>query len=527
VVFCGERRVVVRQQPVAVGARAFDLLVALIERRDRVVGKDELLAVVWPGLVVEEANIQVQISALRKLIGPEALATVTGRGYRFSAVLLEPAAEASVALGPGRTEESDLSLPDKPSIAVLDFANLSSDPEHRFFADGVTQDIVNALSRFHSLFVIAHASTATYSDATADIGTVANQLGVRYVVAGSVRRAGNRVRVTAQLIDASLRRHIWSENYDRVLEEIFDIQDELTQMIATAVAPEIAMAEIAKAQRPRRAKLSAYEIALQAWAQAWRCYRSSDMSSIEHVLDQAGQALEIDPSTTLALNAIAFAHAQRVFFRDIDNLEDAWERGMRAARQAIALDASDSLGYVIKANLLAHDPRDEGRSIRYGEALDDLRTAHQLNPNDHFALRLLGLTEAVSGDPVRGIAHLQQALRLNPRDPFSVNVVAMLALAHFFARNYEEGIRCAQRAIAASPGTVSSFVFLAMNYVGIGEVEKAKTACAAGRRLSPSYVDARVNGYCVYAPHDYRLRQRVFLRIAAGLEDPASANALR
>jgi len=528
-VLCAERRLVVSGRDVSVGARAFDLLVALIERRDRVVSKEELLMVVWPGLVVEEANIQVQVSSLRKLIGAQALATVAGRGYRFSGLLLEAEVGAPVVqrTAQGEADGSDLPLPDKPSIAVLPFANLSADPEHRFFADGITQDIVTALSRFHSLFVIAHASTAGYSGNTAEVGTVATQLGVRYVVEGSVRRSGNQIRVTARLIDGPMRRHIWSQSYDRVLDEIFAVQEEVIQSIVAAVAPEIARAEISKARRHRPSNLSAYEIALRAWADMWKSYENADASQIESVILQAEQALAIDPASTLALNVIAFCRWQQVFFRSADSLIETWEMGLRAARQAIEHDRTDSLGYIVRANLLTVSPHDEGRSVRYDEALDDLRTALQLNPNDQLALRLLGRTEAISGNPEEGIAHLQQALRLNPQDQFSTNVVGLLSRACFLARKYEEGVGYGLRALRSTPSAPNILMLLAKNYVGTGNIEEARAAWTAAYRLAPKYMESQTEGHCVYRVDADRLRQKVFLRVAAGLEDPAAADRLR
>ena len=225
-----ERQVLVDGKAAVLGARALDLLLCLIERRDRVVGKDELLQLVWPGVVVEENNLTVQISALRKLLGPQAVATVAGRGYRFTltpATASQSPAESDCVSAPTPTE-IDLSLPDKPSIAVLPFANMSGDAEQEYFTDGVTEDIITELSRFHSLFVIARNSSFTYKGKAVDVRTVAKELGVRYVLEGSVRKAANRIRVTAQLVDSVTGNHIWAEKYDRVMEDVFDVQEEVT-----------------------------------------------------------------------------------------------------------------------------------------------------------------------------------------------------------------------------------------------------------------------------------------------------------
>jgi adenylate cyclase len=525
-VFCRERRITVRGQPASVGARAFDVLVTLIERADRIVGKEELLAVVWPDVVVEEANIAVQVSALRKLLGAQALMTVPGRGYRFARPLLDDGTGASPAtpVPPAAAEATPPPLPDMPAIAVLPFANLSVDREHRYFADGVTQDIVTGLSRFHDLLVIAHGSSAAYADRTVGIDTVAEQLGVRYIVDGSVQREGQRVRVTAQLIDALTRRHIWSDQYDQVLEDIFAVQEELTRSIVVAVAPEVSRAELLRASRRRPDSLGAYQLALHARAMAHRAYVAGDTEALAAVLDHATRALAIDPKCSQALLALSHAHWQRLFFRSVKNLVEAWEESMRWAQLAIEADETDSEGYVLRAMALQHDPRDDGRSIPYDEALHDLEIAARLNSNDFGVLRIRGLTEAVAGRPAEGIGHLNQALRVGPGD---ARVLSHLSLAHFLAGSYGEGLRCAAHSIAKRPKAANTLMFVAMNGVGAGDLDKAKSAWQAARAIAPTYIDARTNGFSVYRLERDRQRQHVFLRIAAGLEDPSAAEGLR
>jgi len=525
-VFCRERRITVRGQPAPLGARAFDLLVTLIERADRVVGKEELMAVVWPDAVVEEANIAVQVSALRKLLGPQALATVPGRGYRFARPLLEDGAAGAPAVQAPRAADEATAppLPEKPAIAVLPFANLSVDREHRYFADGVTQDIVTGLSRFRALVVIAHGSSAAYANRTVGIDTVAAQLGVRYIVDGSVQREAQRVRVTAQLIDALTRRHIWSDQYDRVLEDIFAVQEEVTRSIVVAVAPEVSRAELQGASRRRPASLGAHELALQARAMAAQAYVTGDAAVLPAVLDQAKRALAIDPKCSRALLALGQAHWQRLFFKSAPNLVEAWETSMHWTRLAIEADDTDSEGYAQRALVLQHDPRDDGRSIPYDEALHDLEIASRLNPNDIGVLRVRGLTEAVAGRPAEGIGHLNQALRVSPGD---AGVLSHLSLAHFLAGSYGDGLRCAAQALAKRPKAANTLMFVAMNGVGAGDIDKAKSAWQAARAISPSYIDARTHGASVYRLERDRQRQKVFLRIAAGLEDPSAVEGLR
>jgi tetratricopeptide (TPR) repeat protein len=224
------------------------------------------------------------------------------------------------------------------------------------------------------------------------------------------------------------------------------------------------------------------------------------------------------------LQTLGIAHWQRLFFKVAPDLVEAWQESMRYAQLAIEADDTDSHGYVLKAMVLQHDPRDDGRSIPYDAALHDLEVAARLNPNDLGLLRMRGLTEAVAGRPAEGIGHLNHALLVGPGDPA---VLSHLSLAHFLAGSYCDGLRCAAQALAKRPKAANTLMFVAMNGVGAGEVDKAKSAWAAARAIAPSYIDARTNGRSVYRLERDRQRQKVFLRIAVGLEDPSAAEGLR
>jgi TolB-like protein len=233
------RQVRVNGQVVPLGGRAYDLLLVLVEHRDRVVGKDELLTRVWPGQVVEENNLTVQIAALRKAIGSEAIATVSGRGYRFAA--REVPETSTAAASPARIsadalERHTLALPNVPSIAVLPFDNLSGDPSQDYFADGMVEDLITALARMKAFFVIARNSSFVYKVRAVDIKTVGRELGVRYVLEGSVRKAGGRLRITGQLIDASDGHHVWAERFDGGQDDIFALQDQITDAAPSSSA---------------------------------------------------------------------------------------------------------------------------------------------------------------------------------------------------------------------------------------------------------------------------------------------------
>jgi len=255
----------------------------LLDRGGTLVTKDEITAAVWQGAVVEDSNLTVHIAALRRILDKDrakgsCIQTVVGRGYRFVAevarlngegapgtqVIGDPASHVVSATGEGEwlptPKESSAAppLPDKPSIAVLPFQNMSSDPEQEFLADGIAEDVITALSRYSSLFVIARNSSFTYKGATIDVKRAARELGVRYVLEGSLRKSGNRIRVSAQLVDAETGRHVWAERYDRELADLFAVQDEISEAATTAIAPAIAGAERRRAVRKQPGNLDAW-----------------------------------------------------------------------------------------------------------------------------------------------------------------------------------------------------------------------------------------------------------------------------
>jgi TolB-like protein/class 3 adenylate cyclase len=242
-----------------------------------------------------------------------------------------------------------LPLPDKPSIAVLPFQNMSGDPEQEYFADGIVEDITTALSRFKSLFVIARNSSFTYKGRAVDVKQVGHELGVRYVVEGSVRKASGRVRITAQLIDALSGNHIWADHYDRILDDFFAIQEEITRSIVGAIAPEIEASEVAKVRRPTN--LTAYELAVRANAKAHEGALKNDRVLLDEAIRDARAALVIDGSNTVALNALCSAQWNHLMLLTATDYAAAWRESMDAATRAIEVDGSDSRGYASKGAL--------------------------------------------------------------------------------------------------------------------------------------------------------------------------------
>jgi TolB-like protein/class 3 adenylate cyclase len=419
-------------------------------------------------------------------------------------------------------DAAPLALPDKPSIAVLPFANMSGDSEQEYFTDGITEDIITELSRFHELFVIARNSTFSYKGKSPDVRQVGHELGVRYVLEGSIRKAANRIRVTGQLIDALTGTHIWAERYDRVLEDVFAVQEELTQSIVRAIAPQILDAEAAKMHRRRPESLSAYEIAVRAHAKAWEAWFKSDPNGCDAAIDDARQALAIDPRSVIALGTLALAHWQHLAFATTSDRAAHFREAMDAATKAIEVDRLYSFGHSMLGLLLVFaTDRD-----RIDDALASARRSHELNPHLMPALTALSFIETVAGNPERAIEHLTTALRLSPRDPQRPTMFLNLAMACGCARRYADGVGYAMVGIREAPGIAPLYAHLAVNYVGLGEIEKARAALDESTRIAPGQVERSLAGFMFRKP-EHQKRGTTFLRIAAGLEDPQAAEALR
>ena len=324
----------------------------------------------------------------------------------------------------------DLSLPDKPSIAVLPFVNMSGDPEQEYFTDGITEDIITELSRFHSLFVIARNSSFSYKGQSPDIRRVGKELGVRYVLEGSIRKSAQRIRVTGQLIDALTGNHLWAEKYDRVLEDIFEVQEELTRSIVAAIAPHIDDAEREKVHRRRPESLGAYEHAVSAWPRAGRATSTPTSACATKrwprprphwpSIREAAWRCRSWPGCSFSMSSSVRRRTLPLRGR----------RASSAATQAIEIDRNDSHAYAFKAFLLCFAADKQ----RAAEDLPNARRAYELNPNSMWAVTALAFSEMCTGLADEAIAHLHEAMRLNPRDPLRFNSYLLLSMAHTWSR---------------------------------------------------------------------------------------------
>ena len=461
--------------PIALGSRALDILALLIDRRGDVVTKDEIVANVWRGALVEGSNLTVQISALRRVLEQgrapgSCIQTVVRRGYRFvmpvSRGMRESAAEPG--LGPGKP----LQLPDVPSIAVLPFLNMSGDPEQDYFVDGMVEEIITVLSRIRWLFVIARNSSFTYKGLAIDVKQVGRELGVRYVLKGSVRKAGERVRITAQLLDATTGTHLWADRFDGPLEDVFELQDKVASNVAGVIEPTLQAAETARSAGRPTSDLTAYDLYLRAYAMFW-----SSVERIPEALRLTEQAIARDPSYGPALAWAAMCCVRPlVGERSEDPVADRL-KGIDFARRALEV-AGDDPGILANAALaLAYFGEDIGAMM----ALVDRALA--LNPNFARGWNISGIVRLWAGELDIAIEHIDMALRLSPRARVGTSLLVVGA-AHFLSRRFENAVPKLLLTIQEDPSDTNSYRFLTACYAHMGRLDDAREIVARLRAIT-------------------------------------------
>lgn len=418
-------------------------------------------------------------------------------------------------------QTSALPLPDKPSIAVLPFQNLSGDPEQQFFVDGIVDDIITELARFRSLFVISRNSSFSYKGSSRDVRHVGRELGVKFVLEGSVRKTGDRVRLTAQLIEATTGVHRWAERYDRHLEDTFVLQEELTHRIVSAIAPEIEGSLVAA--KFRAGNLTAYELAARARSKLLGLALRPNGPVVDDVIADARRALAIDPTSAIALCMLAYAQFHHLMNETTPDREAAWAEGMKAATQVIEFDRLDGRGYTFRGLLLIYAPARD----HLDNALVDLRRAYDLNPNDMITVANLALGEVTDGLPSEALAHVLEAMRISPQDPAKHALCLLAAMACLCLGQYSDGMQWAQLGIQHRTGNPSLHAHFAMNAVGAGNLAAAQLAFNEAKRLGPVFVERRLAGGFPYRDRDHLRRATAFLQIAAGIEDSSVAEGLR
>ena len=463
---------------VAVEPQVFDFLVHLVRHRDRVVSKDELLATVWHGRIVSESAVFNRINAARSAIGDTGdkqrlIKTLPRKGLRFVGDVSEDEAAAIVGAHAGPRASVSLPLPDRPSIAVLPFINMSGDPDQDYFADGLSEDLITGLARIRWLFVIARNSTFVYKDRAVDVSQVSRELGVRYVLEGSVRRGGNWLRISAQLVDAISGAHHWAERYDRQLGDMFAVQDEITRSVAAAIEPHLLAAEGIRTLLRSADDLGAWELVARAQTHFWRLTRDDCAAAVEPLK----RAVESYPDYAPARGLLAFCQVFATHMGWIDR-EQGLLPGRQQAIRAIALDDRHPWGHIA----LAYSAMMERRTH---ETIAAFCRAVKLNPNSAAAHSHLSRGLAFAGRDREAIEHGEEAIRLSPLDPEMALFLGAIAVAHYTAGRYEETIERSLEAQRLRPGFQGSRRLLCASLAQAGRVDEARSLLETIRQEQP------------------------------------------
>lgn len=503
---------------VCIAPQVFDLLHYLIRNRGRVVSKDDLIDAVWNGRSVSDAALTTRMNVARSAVGDSGeeqrlIRTLPRKGFRFVGAVRE-------AQEPAATEETPKTAPtprDRPSIAVLPFANLSSDPEQEYFADGVVEDITMALSLFRWLFVIARNSSFTYKGRAVDVKQVGRELGVRYVLEGSVRKAGNRIRIAGQLIDAETGTHLWADRFEGPMEDMFELQDRLTSSVVGAIAPRLQHEDIKRARSKPTANLDAYDYYLRGLAKS----RWSNNTNNE-ALQLYYKAIELDPRLACAYGMAAWCYVRRKALVQMSDQVRENEEGIRLARKAVEFGASDPLALCMGGYALAFLARE------FDDATAFVDRGLAINPNFARAWMLSAWLRIWRGEPDLAIEHAGHAMRLSPLDPsMSYTTHGAMAYAHFLANRHDMALSFAEMAMRDNPNFLLSICISAASNVLAGRMELAKRAIARARECAPDLHAFNLEDTAPFCRADDFSKFAKALRIA-GLPDapPRSASPI-
>ena len=461
---------------ISIGPQVFDLLVYLVKNSERVVSKDDLIASVWGGRIVSESTLTSHINAVRKAVGDSGdeqrlIRTIARKGFRFVGDINEDRP-------PLRHDDSKpaLPLPDKPSIAVLPFQNLSGDPEQEYFADGMVEDIITALSRMHSLLVIARNSSFTYKGRTVDVKQVGRELGVRYVLEGSVRRAGKRVRVAGQLIDASNAAHLWADRFEGAIEDIFELQDQITASVVGALTPKLEQAEIERATRKPTESLDAYDYYLRAMEH----FHLRKPEANNEALRLFYKAIELDSNFALPYGMAAWCYVWRKMNGWLTDPTQEIAEGARLAQRAVELGKDEAVALARGGHALAFLCHDLDSGVTF------LDRALLLNPNLSLAWYLSGWVRAYYGEPEVAIERQARAMRLSPLDPYLYHMQVGTAFAHLLAGRFDEASSWVEAPFRELPNYLPAAAVAAASHAHAGRMKEAQSAIKRLRQISPA-----------------------------------------
>ncbi len=468
-------------EPTPLGQRAVALLAVLVTQVGAPVSKEALIEAAWPGLAIEDSNLTVQIAAVRRVFddlaeGANWIETLPRRGYRY----VGPAVAAGRPdHAPGFSPPPALKLPEKPSIAVLPFSNLSGDADQDYFTDGMVDDIITGLSRINWLFVIARNSTFIYKGRTVDVKQVGRELGVRYVLEGSVRKALDRVRITGQLIDAATGAHVWAERYDRRSDDIFALQDEIALSVVGAIAPSLRRAEINRIKRKRPDSLDAYDLVLRAQPDV----DSGMPAQVSRALVLLDRSIALDPSYALAYGNAAMCHHCLFLRAGLQEINRA--ASIRHARSAIIHGQDDALALTLAGFSIGMDEHD------HAAAFTALEAALAISPSSALTYILGSVILGWGGEAERAIEWSERGMRLSPFDTWAFAAFDAQAMAHFLRGRFDEACHAARRSVQANPAHSITYEQLVAALAKLGRLEEAKAAAARVLELNPPFLYSR------------------------------------
>ncbi|WP_244422750.1 winged helix-turn-helix domain-containing protein [Sinorhizobium meliloti] len=460
-------------QSVTLGHRGLALLRALLEARGGVVSKTDLIERAWPGTIVEESNLTVQIAALRKALGlapdgREWITTIPRTGYRL-------------AISSGAEDAADIMLT-RPTLVVLPFTNLDGGPDQDYFADGVVNDIITALTRFKSFAVVARQSSFAYKGNFPDVRLIAKELGVSYLLEGSIRRSGNRLRIAAHLVDGDSGIHLWSQSFDGKIGDLFDFQDRITESVATLVEPRIQAAEIERSRRERSGSIAAYDIYLQALAKI--STETEGDNAEAYALLKQGLEAEPDNALLLAHAAWALEHRHTMGWPALGDNDVAECAAL--ARRGLEHAAGDAMVMAHCGVALLQTAKD------YDWAVAVLQAAAEANPNNLMVVVRAGLAHLHCGSLEEALAHFRRANRLSPGDRGAHFSLCGIADIHLIRGNYAEAIAWAARALASNPNFDPTLWVLIAANAHLGRLEEARRYLRQLKRLTPAVTIGRI-----------------------------------
>jgi TolB-like protein len=468
---------------VSIAPQVFDLLDYLIRNRQRVVSKDDLINAIWNGRSVTDAALTTRLNVARSAIGDSGeeqrlIKTLPRKGFRFVGPVLEARgpADAATADNPQEPPRPAFTLPDKPSIAILPFTNLSADPEQEYFADGIVDDVTTALSRFRMLFVIARNSSFTYKGRAVDIKQVGRELGVRYLLEGSVRRAAGRVRITSQLIDAATGAYLWADRFEGDLSDIFALQDEVTANVVSAIQPKLLQAEIELAVR-RPNNLSAYDLYLRAAPH----YYSMTREGVAEALRLLSRALEIDPRYIAAASLAGFCRTLNLILGWAIDPQSEINEVARLSQLILRIDENDPEPLAFAGWAKAFLATD------FVAATEMVDQAVALNPNSAIAWNYRGMTYQFAGRADEAIRSFERGIRLSPLDPMLYATFTGMGLAFISLGRFDDAIASAAKALRKNPNFTPAYRCLVAALAHLGRDAEVKEAVVRLLELEPNF----------------------------------------